>query len=93
MTRQADKETLRLRWGTVTGWSNLQDNSIAALQKWQDLGVSESARAHPKTGAHRWAICDTIDVVAGNGGTIWHDWEGGTMTAGKAKRYIMEYRR
>ena len=87
----SDCETLYLKWGSVKGWSNLSDTSADALQKWADLGSSMSAMAHPKTDDHRLALCNAIDVISGNGGLIWNDWNGSEMTADEAKKYVMEY--
>lgn len=87
----SDRETLRLKWGSVKGWENLSDVGAAALQKWADLGASMSAMTHPKTDEHNEALCNAIDVIAGNGGTIWNDWDGVEMTAEKAKAYVRGY--
>jgi len=88
-----ERETLRLKWGSVKGWDNLSDSGAAALQKWADLGTSMSAATHPRTDEHKAALCDAIDVIAGNGGMIWNDWNGAEMSADDAKRYVMEYGR
>jgi len=84
-------EILTLKWGTVKGWSGLSETSVAALQLWADLGVSMSAMAQDKSDAPREALCHAIDVIVGNGGKIWNDWDGREMTAEAAKKYVMEY--
>ena len=89
----SDRETLYLKWGSVKGWENLSDTSVDALQKWADLGTSMSATAQPKTDDHRLALCNAIDVISGNGGLIWNDWNGAEMTADDAKKYVMEYQK
>lgn len=86
-----DRETLFLKWGTVKGWENLSDLGAAALQKWAYSGTSMSAMAHPKTDVHTDALCDAIDVIAGNGGCVWNDWDGVEMTADEAKSYVRNY--
>lgn len=88
----AEKDILYLKWGSVKGWRKLSESSRAALQKWADLGSSMSAMTQPRTDAHKKALCEAIDVIAGNGGVIWNDWDGEEMTADAAKRYVMEYR-
>lgn len=84
-------ETLYLKWGTVKGWEDLSNAGAEALQKWEALGVSMSAMMQQKTDAHREALCHAIDVIAGNGGVIWNEWNGEEMTADEAKEYVMEY--
>ena len=83
------EETLTLKWRTVKGWKGLKENSVVALQKWCDLGTSYGAMTQARTIDHQVAICEAIDVISGNGGTIWNDWEGEIMTAEQAKDYVM----
>lgn len=87
------QETLTLKWGSVKGYSNLSDTSVDALQKWADLGTSMSAMSQPRTEAHTEALCHAVDVISGNGGVIWDDWNGVEMTADEAKTYLREYRK
>lgn len=88
-----EQQKLYLKWGSVKRWNNLSDESVAALQKWADLGVSMSAMTQPRTDEYNQALCDAIDVIASGGGMIWNDWDGKEMTAEAAKKYIMEYRK
>ncbi len=80
---------LTLKWGTVKGWSDLDDTAIAAMQKFADLGMSMSAMAQVMTQEHKEALCGVIDAVDE---PIFNDWSGEEMTKEAAKKYVMEYR-
>ena len=81
--------TLTLKWGTVKGWSGLDDKAMTAMQKFTDLGMSMSAAAQDMTNAHKVALCEVIDCVDE---PIYNGWSGEEMTRDQAKKYIKEYR-
>jgi hypothetical protein len=85
-------ESLLLKWGTLKGWSDLSNKSVAVCQKYSDLSISMSAAMQKMTPRHKEWLCELIDSVADGGGTIQNDWTGETMTAEEAKKYVMEYR-
>lgn len=91
MVEASKTETLYLKWGSVKGWDNLKENSVAALQKWADLGASMSAMTQPRTDEHKTALCGAIEVIGANGGVIFNDWTGEEMQPEAAKAYVMEY--
>lgn len=80
---------LRLKWGSIKGWSCAPDDAVELLQKWDDLGISMSAAMHRDTPEQKEIICQVIDLVDGK---IVNDWSGETMTKESAKKYVMEYR-
>ena len=80
--------SLTLKWGTVKGWSNLDDTAVAALQRFADLGMSMSAMAQEMTPAHVEALCAVIDAVDE---PIQNDWTGEEMTRAEAKEYVRAY--
>lgn len=77
-----------LKWGTIKGWSNINQATVDALQKWQDLGVTLSAMSQHNTEEQKKLLCDAIDA---HDGTISNDWSGEDYTKDQAKKYIMEY--
>jgi len=81
---------LSLKWGTLKGWSNLDEESVAVLEKFYGLGVSMSAMTQSMTPAHIEAICELIDAVDE---PIRNDWTGDDMTREEAKEYVQEYHR
>lgn len=82
------KEHLLLKWGSVKGWSDLTDASVAILQRWSDLGYSMSAAMQHDTPEQKTILCELIDQLDG---TIRNDWSGEDMTKDAAKAYVMEY--
>lgn len=85
------QEVLALKWGTIKGWDDISDETLALVQAWSDLGSSVSAMAQRDTPEQKALICQIIDSVAGSGGRIYSDWSGETFTAESAKEYVMNY--
>ncbi len=83
---------LTLKWGTIKGWSGMNAEQVAILQRYHDEGVSMSVMAQKDTDSQRAAICELIDTMV-DGDGIYNDWEGTEMTREAAKKYVMEYRR
>jgi len=81
-------EKLRLKWGTIKGWSDLTPVSQTFIQKYIDLGASESAMAQQDTQEQKDILCECIDQFTGE---IWQDWEGKVMTKDEAKAYVQDY--
>ncbi len=84
-------EHLLLKWGSLKGWGNLSERSVAVCDKYGDLTLSSSAAAQVMTPRHRDWLCELIDSVAEGGGIIQNDWSGDIMTAEEAKKYVREY--
>lgn len=82
-------EYLRFKWGTLKAWYVETEESIAALQKYFDLGVSFSVAMQEDTPEHKQALCELIEAVQGE---ITNDWTGESMTKEEAKAYVMEYK-
>lgn len=84
-----DKEWLLLKWGTLKGWSLVNETSINALQSYVNGGdVMLGAMMQRDTDAQKKALCDLIDVLDGH---IQNDWSGKMMTKDEAKKYVMDY--
>lgn len=80
--------SLTLKWGTLEGWDGFDDTSLAALQKYADLGMSMGAMQQEMTPDHIEALCEVIDTVDE---PINNDWSGEKMTRDEAKQYVREY--
>lgn len=83
-------EYLKLKWGTIKGWSLETDASKAAAQRYLDEPTSMSAMTQHDTDTQKQAIFDLIDAIDG---PITNDWSGEDMTKEEAKKYVMEYGR
>lgn len=81
-------EELTLKWGSVKGYKNLSDKSIAILERYWADGMPLSAMADKPDAARKAILCELIDQLDGE---IWDDWNGGTMTKEAAKKYVTEY--
>lgn len=81
-------EYLLLKWGTLKGWNLESEAAQAAIQRYFEGDVSESAMAQNDTPEQKQALCDLIDAVEC---PITNDWSGVEMTKDEAKRYVMEY--
>lgn len=81
-------EYLLLKWGTLKGWNLETDKSLAAAQKYADMGMSMSAAMQQDTPEQKQALCELIDAVDGE---ITNDWSGEVMSKDEAKKYVMEY--
>lgn len=79
-----------LKWGTIKGWSKLNQNTVDILQKWADLGYSPSCMTQNDTPEQKQLLCDAIDAHEGE---IISDWSGEKLTKEQAKDYIMNYRK
>lgn len=88
MSETAEKETLKLKWGTVKGWSNLSDASRALMAEYFKDGMSFSAMYDRPDEARREVLCKLIDQLDG---TIWNDWDGVEMSKDAAKKYVRDY--
>lgn len=83
-------ERLDLKWGTVKGWSNLSESSIALLEEYFKDGVPLSAMGDSPTKERIEILCRVIDNLDG---TIYNDWEGKIMSKDEAKKYVCDYRK
>lgn len=79
-----------LKWGTIKGWSKLNQKTVDILQKWAALGYSPSCMAQNDTPEQKQLLCDAIDAHEGE---ITNDWSGEKLTKEQAKDYIMNYRK
>lgn len=82
------KPYLLLKWGTVKGWNDLDEKSVAILQRWADLGRSLSAMGQNDTPEQKEILIELIEQFEG---TIQNDWDGKTYTKEQAIKYIKEY--
>ena len=80
--------TLTLKWGTLKGWSNLDQTSLTALQTLADMGFSLGAMQQKIAPEHIQALCNLIDTVDE---PIYNDWSGEEMSKAEAKTYIQNY--
>lgn len=81
-------EHLLLKWGTLKGWDLETEKSIAAAQKYADMGMSAGAMSQRDTHEQKLALCELIDAVDGE---ITNDWTGEVMSKDAAKSYVMEW--
>jgi hypothetical protein len=82
-------QSISLKWGTLKGWSDLSSKSVEIGNK---VKWSTSPMMQKMDDEHKEVLCELIDNVVAEGGEIHDDWNGGTMTAEAAKKYVMEYR-
>lgn len=83
-----NEEYITLKWGTLKSWNIKSDEGIALLQKYGELGYSESAAMQHDTPEQKEIICKLIDLVPGE---IYLDWDGKYVSKDEAKKYVMEY--
>jgi hypothetical protein len=83
-------EELRLKWGSVKGWSDLSESSVELLKEYYKEGVPMSAMMDHPTEDRIEILCRLIDNIDG---TIYNDWEGTEMTKDEAKDYVRNYRK
>jgi hypothetical protein len=88
---EQEKPHLLLKWGSIKGWSGMNEAQVAILRRWYEGGVSMSAMMQRDTQEQKQAICDLIDTM--EDGQFWNDWDGVSMTREEAKKYVLEYRR
>ncbi len=84
---EADKNYLTLKWGTVKGWHLKTKEAQAALQKWQDFGVSMSAMMQHDSPEQQQALLDAIDHMD----EIYLDWDDKIVSREEAKEYVLNY--
>jgi hypothetical protein len=83
---------ITLKWGTLKGWKLESRLAVAAMEAFVDeVRLNASAMLTHHSAEEREALCKVIDVVWEEGGEIWNDWNGRTMTAEEAKAYVREY--
>lgn len=82
------KEELTLKWGTVKGWNNLSEQSVAIMKRYFADGMPISAMGDRPTPERRAILCELIDQIDGE---IINDWEGEAMTKDSAKSYVLSY--
>lgn len=85
-----EKESISLKWGTLKSWDLKTEASVAAAQKYADLGMSMSAMMQHDTPEQKEALCELIDILDG---TIYLDWDGKYVTKEEAKEYVLNYSR
>jgi len=83
-------EQLLLKWGTIKGWDNLTDKSVAIVERFFADGMCMSAAMDHPDGDRRAILCELIDQLDGE---IQNDWSGEKMTKDEAKKYVSEYGR
>jgi hypothetical protein len=88
---EQEKPNLLLKWGTIKGWSGMNESQVAILQRWADEGRSMSVAMQRDSQTQKQAICDLIDTM--EDGRICCDWDGAIMTREEATKYVLEYRR
>lgn len=81
-------EWLSLKWGTVKGWQDLTEQSVAILQRFYADGEPLSAMADHPNAERRAILCELIDQLDGE---VYLDWDGKTVTKDDAKKYVTEY--
>lgn len=83
-----ERESLTLKWGSLKGWNFKHEKTIAAAQKFADLGMAWGAAQQIMTPEHKQALCDLIDVIDCD--EIYLDWDGKYVSKDEAKKYVME---
>jgi hypothetical protein len=81
-------ESLRLKWGTIKGWSNLTEASGALLKEYFSDGVPTSCMDDHPDDRKKAILCKLIDQLDGE---IQNDWSGEMMSKEEAKKYVLEY--
>lgn len=83
-------DNIRLKWGSLKGWSLESEAARAALQEYFDAGtVSMSAMLQHDNDAQKEALYKLIDVADCE--TIYLDWDGKYVSKEEAKEYIRNY--
>jgi hypothetical protein len=81
-------EHLSLKWGTIKGWDDLTDKSVAIVQRFFADGMCMSAAMDRPDDARKKILCELIDQLDGE---IHNDWSGKQMSKDEAKKYVLEY--
>lgn len=82
------KEYLLLKWGTVKGWNNLSEPSVALMEEYYMENMPVSAMMDCPTVERIEILCKLIDQLDG---TIQNDWTGEMMSKEEAKQYLRDY--
>jgi hypothetical protein len=80
-------EIIYLKWGTLKGWINLSESSVAILNEYSDLGMSLSALLRRDTPEQKQLL---IKLLKQLNGKIINDWTDKEMTVDEAVKYIEE---
>jgi hypothetical protein len=81
-------EIIYLKWGTLKGWINLSESSVAILNEYSDLGMSFGAAQQRDTPEQKQLL---IKLLKQLNGKIINDWTDKEMTVDEAVKYIEEY--
>ena len=81
-------EYLLLKWGTVKGWDNLSESSVALMKDYYVENMPVSAMMDRPDVERIEVLCKLIDQLDG---TIQNDWSGEMMTKEEAKEYLRDY--
>ena len=81
--------SLLLKWGSVKGWNNMNEDQIDILQRWHDEGVCASAALQRDSDKQKAIILELIDTM--KDGEIYNDWDGAYYTKEQARDYILNY--
>lgn len=84
-----EKSELRLKWGTIKGWSSATEECISLLKEYHAEPVSWGAAQQSDTPHQKELILKMIDAFD----TIYLDWDGKYVTKSEAKEYILNYGR
>ena len=84
-----NKNELTLKWGTLKSWNFSDEQAIALLKSYGDIGSSFSAAAQKDTPRQTYIICELIDLCDGD--TIYLEWDGEEVSKQRAKDYVMNY--
>ena len=83
------KDSLTLKWGSLKAWSVHTPEARELVQKWFDLGVSDSAICHHDTPEQKELVCQLIDVMDID--SVCLDWDGIWVSKEDAKTYVRLY--
>lgn len=85
----SDRHTLKLKWGTLKGWSVPDGKPFELLQEFFAEDSTLSAMDDRPDERRRKILCDLIDSADWD--RIQNDWSGEEYTKEEAKAYIMNY--
>lgn len=83
-----EEDYILLKWGTLKGWKVSSKESVALLERYDNLGASLSCMAQKDTEEQKNILCELIQQ---HEGSIMNDWSGEEYTKEQAIDYIRNY--
>jgi hypothetical protein len=83
-----ENQVITLKWGTLKGWHNANEEAMKLLKRYHDDPVSMSVMTQMDTPNQKQILRDLVSLPDT---TIYLDWDGKYVTAAEAIAYLDNY--